>query len=73
MRGIAYRKNERWRNARRAKYGRFSQEYVVLLQLSEKLYAHECIDTGLFSAAKVLVYENMPIERCNAELKKYLI
>jgi hypothetical protein len=56
----------RWRNARSAKYDRFSQEYVVLLQLCEKLYTYECIDTVLFCAAKVLIYENTPIERCDA-------
>jgi hypothetical protein len=56
----------RWRNARSAKYDRFSQETVVLLQLCEKLYTYECIDTVLFCAAKVLVYENMPKEQCNA-------
>jgi hypothetical protein len=56
----------RWRNARSVKYDIFSQEYVVLLQLCEKLYTYECIDTVLFCAAEVLIYENMPIERCNA-------
>jgi hypothetical protein len=58
--------NERWRNARSAKYDRFSQEHAVLLQLCKKLYTYECIDTVLFCAAKVLIYENMPTERCNA-------
>jgi hypothetical protein len=65
--------NERWRNARSAKYDWFSQEYVVLLQLCEKLYTYECIDIVLFCATKVWIYENMPIERCNTKLKKYLI
>jgi hypothetical protein len=56
----------RWRNARSVKYDTFSQEYMVLFQLCEKLYTYECIDTVLFCAAKVFIYENMPIERCNA-------
>jgi hypothetical protein len=55
-------------NAPNAKYDRFSQEYVVLLQLCEKLHTYECIDTVLFCIAKVLIYENMLIEGCNAEL-----
>jgi hypothetical protein len=50
----------------------FSQEYVVLLQLCEKFYTYECIDTVLFCVAKVLIYANMPIESCDAEFKKYL-
>jgi hypothetical protein len=56
----------RWRNARSTKYDRFSPEYVVLLQLCEKLYTYECIDAVLFCVAKILIYENMLIERCNA-------
>jgi hypothetical protein len=40
-------KNERWWNAQRAKYGRLLQEYVVLLQLFEKIYTYECINTVL--------------------------